>query len=259
MKWWVIAILLFLTVLPAQAVDLSFSGMLPSINEDQEVEINVNLQCNSCKESYLLGAFQNSANHYLGLTQKSPGNWVSYGSIYSEFYSIPAGSWNGILRVKVDKADSEYKGPGSYKFKVGRYTSASSLTWSDNSVDVEVVGHTPTPSPTPTPTPTQTPTPTPTRTPTPKPTPTPLPALATPKALQAGTPTTKPTPRPTPSPTPIAVTATSTPSPSPEVLATQTSVLNYNWLAVVAVILGGGVFSFSLWHIIKGYVRPPLP
>ena len=121
------------------------------------------------------------------------------------------------------------------------------------------------PIPTPTPTPTSTPTPAPTPTSTPKP----LPALATPKALQAGTPTPTPKP-PAPTevplqrdevgtPTPVTVTVTATPSPTPAVLPAQTSTPNLDWLAMVAVILGGGVFSFSLWHIIKGYVRPPLP
>lgn len=241
MKWW-------RTTVSALAITVSVSNTPSSIEIQQEFESDVVVDCISCGVSYLRGTlfYPESSHIYYGYTQNNSGQWISTTSDKTQYYKTEEGSFSGKLKFRFDAE----KPPGPYFFKVGRYTSAGdgNADWSNQSL-IDVVGPSPTPSSTPTPIPTQMPTPTLKPTPTPKPTavptPKPLPALATPKSVPAGT--------------PASTLVTVTPLPSPEILSTQTSVPNFNWLAVGAVILGGGVFSFSLWHIIKGYVHPPVP
>ena len=117
---------------------------------------------------------------YFGSTKNNSDAWVLTTDNKTNYYSFttsPDATWSGQLSFKYESDENYYEGPGNYKIKVGRYTSASDsdADWSDT-LDIELIGPTPTPTPTSTPTPTPTPTP-----------------LASPKPSVGGTPTPKPT------------------------------------------------------------------
>lgn len=138
---------------------------IPSqINSDQSFNVSVDLILPNNKNTdyYLSGAFKKVGNtRYFGLTKISS-DWVKYdGNNYLNQYKITtndSGNWTGILEVKLDTADSDYKGAGDYIFKVARYSSSSNPTWS-NETTIKITGIsnssqgsvTPPPSTTPTP------------------------------------------------------------------------------------------------------------
>lgn len=253
MKWWLPALLFLFSTTPIfAAIQFNIDNAVLSTNTEISLTASISgLITSSCStegKCYLQGTLREPTKNYFGQTLNKVDTWVDYvfqpelEYIQSTFYSFQpdSGSWSGQLKMRFSTQDSEYKGPGNYELKLRRFSGNSKSSSGDsNTLTVVLTATLPTPTPTPTPIPTPTPTPTPTPNPTPRPTPTPA-----------------PTPKPSPSPTPVTVTVT--PSPSPEVLSAQTSTPNLNWIAAVAVILGGGVFSFSLWHIIKGYVHPPV-
>lgn len=159
----------------SQAASVSMTA--PStIDQTQEMSVNVSLSCSGCSDSYLRGVFYPSGTNYFGFTQDNSGSWSNQsGSNCTTFFKVAkedlqSGNWSGAIKVKIDSDNSYYSGPGNYYFKVGRYTaSCSSPTWSSEA-SIVVLGPSPTPthSPTPTnaPTPTKTPTPVPVKNPT---------------------------------------------------------------------------------------------
>lgn len=190
--WIGACLFLFLSDMPAFALEMVASGLAASIDRQEEVEVNLFLGCSSCGDSYIRGVFYPSGTNYFGQTMNNSGIWVGTSTDRSQYFKIAKedvidASWSGKIKVKPDSTDSAYLGPGEYLFKFGRYTSSSdsSADWS-NEIAVKITGPTPTPTPTnaptqapqtpspaPTPAPTKSPSPTPIKTATPKPTPTP--------------------------------------------------------------------------------------
>lgn len=130
------------------------------------------------------------------------------------FDTSPDGSWSGVLRLRPDKDDPDYKGPGEYIIKVKRYTGESTSAATDDFNQLIVNLSEPTPTPTAvieSPSETVSATPTNTLTPSPIAIRTPTPSLT-----QIKTPT--PTPIKTPTPEPKA-------SVSPTQLLTPTSIM----------------------------------
>jgi len=165
------------------AAELSTGNIPATIEQSQEFEIDINLSCPGCGDSYLRGVFYPSGNKYFGFTQDNLGNWSNApGTNCTTFYKISKsnltaeGTWNGKVKFKPDAESSNYSGPGDYLFKVGRYTPScgSPSVWSSEAT-IAITGPTPTPSPTTTPS--STPITSPTKTPTPKPS-TPKPTVA---------------------------------------------------------------------------------
>ena len=249
MKWWG-GLVLLLFPASALAITLTFSDVPTSIDRDQELAVDVVMDCNGCKDSYLRGVFYKSGTNYFGLTQNNSGNWIATSSDKTQYFHIETASFSGQLKVKPDSADSKYEGPGEYQFKIGRYTSSnSSATWADPVV-VNITGPA-LPSPTPTPTLTSKPT----STPTPKTTSTPV-AAVTPASKTNSTPVASPSSTPTPvvqielGPEERVVTnLASSASPSPLVLAAETG--SPNWLALG--VIGAGITAvmaalFLIWR-----------
>ncbi len=250
---------LLLIVSPVLAVTLTVSNAPGSLDENQEIQVDVSMLCLGCNDSYLRGVFYLSGSNYFGFTQNNSGSWISTTNDKTQYFKIGQtdlieGSWNGKLKVKPDTSDSAYAGPGSYYLKVGRYTSAgdTSADWS-NDLSLSITG--PTPTPTPTLTPTSTAMPTPTATPVPTPTPTPT---STPTPL----PTKTPTPTPTKTPTPTIVqqsSPTATPTGSSFVLgdtsaseATPSSGRRWQPIVVSLLFVGMGLVILSgvlFWNI----------
>ncbi len=176
MKWWLLTLLFLFSATPVSAISVAISTPSASIDQDQELSLDVFLSCNNCGDSYLRGVFFETGDNYFGLTQNNSEEWVGTSSDRTKYFKVSKDevkdTWSGKLRLKVDTDSSFYKGPGNYSLKVGRYTasSGSSATWSE-SYYLNITGPTPTPTPTSLPTSTPTPTPTPTRTPTPTPAP----------------------------------------------------------------------------------------
>ncbi len=187
-----IGLVIFLTGRVFAATSLSVSNLPTTIDQAQELEVDVNLSCSSCtSDSYLRSVFYPSGTSYFGYTQNKTGEWINApGANCTQYYQIlntelVEGTWSGKLKSKPDIANAFYNGPGEYLFKVGRYTpSCSSPTWSSEGI-ITITGPTPTPTPTPTslptstPVPTNTPNPTATNTPVPSSTPTktPIPTI----------------------------------------------------------------------------------
>lgn len=161
-----------------KALSLSISNLSPTINFNQEVEVDLLFSCSGCGDiSYMRGVFFPSGTNYFGFTQNKDGNWIGTDNNRSLYYSISKdelieASWSGKIKVKPDSSDSAFLGTGEYLFKIGRYTSStdSSADWS-NELPVKIIGPTPSPTPAPTSAPTTAPTasPAPTSTPSQKP------------------------------------------------------------------------------------------
>jgi len=170
MKGWGIVPLLFLiSVTPVLALTLTFSHPSSTIDEDSEFAIDIQLSCQNCGDSYLRGVFYSSGTNYFGLTQNNAGEWLSTSSDKTRYFKVGESeiidsSWSGRLNIKPDISDSAYLGPGIYFFKVGRYTSSGSVTWSEPAT-LAISG----PTATPTRVPTSRPAPSPTATPRPTP------------------------------------------------------------------------------------------
>lgn len=183
MKWWGIwPTLFYLTASPVFALSLDFTNAPVSIDQNQEFSVDINLVCTACNDSYLRGVLYLSGTNYFGFTKNNSGNWInSPGSQALSYFAVlkdevKEGSWSGKLTIKPDPEDPAFIGPGSYNFKVGRYTSGGSVTWSAP-VAIIITGPSPTvipdtPKPTPKPSPVATLKPTPIL-PTNKPSPTP--------------------------------------------------------------------------------------
>lgn len=128
---------------------------------------------------YIKGAFyKDGTSDYFGQTDNN-GNWIVNNDTTTSQKQIIPNNWDGTLKIRGDFNDSDYKGEGDYKLKVGFYyiTSGGKLSdvnWSTNSIDVKITN--PPPTATPTPSPTNTPVP---PSPTSKPTSTPTPKLTT--------------------------------------------------------------------------------
>jgi len=193
-------IIFLLFVVPSvYAVTISINQYPSSFDQNQEVEIGFSMGCSNCGNSYIRGVFFPDGTNYFGLTKNNIGDWVGTATDKTQYFKvakeeITESSWSGMLKMKIDITDGAYLGPGTYSFKIGRYTSADSSAFWSEVVSMNITGptptHTPTPtvtnSPTPTNAPTNTPTDTPTKTPTPK---------------NTNTPTKSPTPKKTMTPT----------------------------------------------------------
>lgn len=173
---------LLIPVLPAAAATVSFSSPPNPVLIDTEFSLQVNLsECTGCGNSYLRGVFYPSGTNYFGLTQNQLGEWVGTVADKTKYFQILktdliSGTWSGQIKFRADSTASDYSGPGTYNFKIGRYTSASgSASWSA-AIPVTLAIPTavpPAPTPTSLPTPTEIPPPTPTLPPAPTPTPEP--------------------------------------------------------------------------------------
>jgi hypothetical protein len=180
----------FLTTPVLAVTSVSISNVPIQVDQDDEVILDVSLVCTSCSsDSFLRGVFYPNGTSYFGFTQNKENSWINAPAAgCSQYYKVlptelTEGSWSGRLKVKIDKENSYYAGPGEYIFKVGRYTaSCNSPTWSQE-ITIAVVGppptatatlapSTPTPTPSPmavahSPTPTKMSTPSPIKTTTP--------------------------------------------------------------------------------------------
>lgn len=169
------------------AISVSVANVPASVDQSQNFDVDVTLACPSCSsDSFLRAVFYPSGTSYFGYTQNNNGDWTNApGGNCTQYFKVGSadlskeGTWSGKLRVKVDTGSPYYNNPGDYLFKVGRYTTSCSSTWSQEST-ITVTGPSPTPTLTPSPTPTNTPTSTLTMTPTNTPTFTPT---VTPKAV----------------------------------------------------------------------------
>lgn len=181
---------------PAFAVDFTFSGAPANINETDTFSVNLNLKVSNSSGSayYIKGGFSSTSTptSYFGYTKNNQSNWYN-GTDKTQYYKIvmdQSGQWSGPIEVKLDTdADPEYKGGGTYNFKLARYTAGgSTATYCDKEsvpctvASISVIAPTPQPTPTPTekpaPTPTKTPTAIPYKSPTPTPTKSPTASLS---------------------------------------------------------------------------------
>jgi hypothetical protein len=172
------------------ALELSLKDPPASVNVEESTDFKVDLACSSCSDSYLRAVFFKDGNNYFGLTQNKAGEYIGVSAEKAEYFlitgdEIPAGSWSGVLKVRIDTDSKYYIGPGQYNFKVIRYTKSGSKSGETDSVALNLSGPVPTATPIP---PTIVPTPIiPTSTPKPKPT------LAPPPKSTHPTPALQPT------------------------------------------------------------------
>ena len=206
---------------PIHAVTVSVHNLPSLLDQSQELEADVFLECSGCGDSYLRGVFYPDGTKYFGLTQNNQGQWIGTVSDKTQYFKVvqgdlSEGSWSGKLKVKPDAGDSSYSGPGNYFFKVGRYTAGGSATWS-NEASLSISG--PTNTPTPANTSTKSPTQVSQATSTPIP-----PAASTPVPTKKSIPTKTPTPKKFPTP-----------------LATESAVLGESLIASAAATPSGGL------------------
>ena len=119
------------------AVAPTFSNLPSSINSTNIIEVDVKYKGNpkyyANKTYYLRGVFYQSSGKYCSFTQNNNGDWINTGTDPTKLYQFQTnqeGSWSGKIKVKVDTDSNNFKGSGNYNFKVGRYTSGGSVSWS---------------------------------------------------------------------------------------------------------------------------------
>ncbi len=125
-------------------------GNVPAkVDENGNFTVNVNLSVSGQAGSsyYLRAAFSHptTPTSYFGYTKNNAGNWYNGTPSpldHTQFYRVTLdsnASWIGTIEIKPDPLSSNYKGTGSYNFKVGRYTATGSgPTWSDNSTTITI-------------------------------------------------------------------------------------------------------------------------
>jgi hypothetical protein len=149
--------------LPAFSLILTLNSCPSTVNFDQEIPIELSLSCPGCGDSFLRTFFFPSGTNYFGLTKNDRGDWIGTSADKTLYFHISsmetkASTWSGTLLSKVDTSDTAYSGPGSYFFKVIRYTASGSKSGETEVVNIEIVGPQPaTPLPTSVPTPRPTP------------------------------------------------------------------------------------------------------
>lgn len=230
------------------AMSLTFTGLPPNINQDEEISVQVSLTGAPLNTTYYLRAafYVDGTTQYFGYTWNNSG-WNNVPSDYKNFLQINTGSsgeFNGALKTKVDLSSSYFKGTGEYQFKLGRYTEGGSgPSWTDSSATT-ITGPTPTPTPIPTAVPSLAPTNTPTSSPSSTPTPSPKPT-STPKptAIPTSRPTITENSTPTDEDLPdidlsINNAMESTPTIEPEVLGTNSAKISKPGLPVILIITG---------------------
>lgn len=152
-----LATFLFFTREISAVMSLTFSGAPSSVEGETPFEVDASLiDAPASRTYYLRAAFhEEGKTRYFGYTFNNIGSWHNSPGEHKSFLEITTnseGRWEGKLKAKVDLADSDFKGTGDYRFKIGRYTEGGSLPWSDNSVTIFIKGgstSTPTPVPLP--------------------------------------------------------------------------------------------------------------
>ncbi|TRZ44714.1 hypothetical protein D4S03_11915 [bacterium] len=247
----ILFLFLFVFLFPKSVSAANINLKLFNQSDYLTIDVNItNLGKTDCKDKtcYLQGMFTSASrpSNFFGFTFGKE-DWFPYvtspdvnfiKSNFVTFDTSPDGSWSGIIRLRPDKDDSGYKGPGDYLVKVKRYIggeNGNAATDDINQLIVNLSEPKPTPLPTANPTtaPAQITTSTPTKTPTSTPTKTLTPTLAK-------TPT--PTPTKTPTQTP---TQTSTPTPTKKPTVTPTIAIP-TLSSTVSGVLGESTNSASL-------------
>ncbi|HSD99011.1 MAG TPA: hypothetical protein VLB73_04980 [Patescibacteria group bacterium] len=178
-------------IFAARSITISSSQTVLHGYDEMTVTISSMSGFTSGETIYIKGAlYKDGSTNYFGYT-KNNDNWIKNSDATTNQRQVQIGSWDQSLIVKSDFDDSGYVGEGEYKLKIGFYYTTSggnlaAVTWSSNSLDVEISDPDPTPTPTPTPTNTPTPTLKPTPTPTAKlsPTSTPTARITVPVSLE---------------------------------------------------------------------------
>lgn len=159
-KYLILIIILFVICPSNIRAAFSISTPQTTISPQEEIDLSVDLtlQGQYNKTYYLEGAFKKiDANSYFGLTYNGS-EWAKYtSSLFTTLLAIKTdqeGKWSGVVKVKIDPESQLYKGDGTYKLQMKRFTSAGSSTWSDNELAITIKE----PPLTPTLSPTQSPT-----------------------------------------------------------------------------------------------------
>ena len=131
------------------AIELTFSTPPAELDVNQSFSLDITLSgATEGSEYYVRGSFfhNDTPTNYFGFTKNNSGNWNNKSGEFSNFYKI-IGNGTTTIDFKPDLSVSEYKGPGSYQFKIGRYTTGGSLTWSNQSPAVIQLTSTSSPTP----------------------------------------------------------------------------------------------------------------
>lgn len=142
---------------PARAVTVTVSPLSPttlSDSEERTVSVTIAGGIDETTSSTLRAAFtEPGKTSYFGCTKLAGGSFYC-GTDHTQFLSV-TGTGPFLLTLRPDAGNSNYKGPGTYEFKVGRYTPGGSVTWSETQTVTIASSATPTPVSTPSPAPAQ--------------------------------------------------------------------------------------------------------
>jgi hypothetical protein len=127
------------------AITLSLKDYPLSVEPESEFPVSATLECARCSDSYLRAVFFPSGTNYFGFTQNNSGSWISTTSDKTQYFLVTAdqvqsGTWSGQLHVRPDIASSDYTGPGSYNFKLIRYTASGSKSAETDPVTIQIIG-----------------------------------------------------------------------------------------------------------------------
>lgn len=258
LRLFIVIVFLFLLASPIFAVSVIVTDM-PSTISATPFSVTVSVYGANAGKNYLrVDLFKDGTSNYFGETYNGS-EWY-FGSVGTSYFPIDIASSTSTASATFqaqigEPSSTEYPGPGAYKLRIRRYTSATSYSAS-GSYDVTI--DIPTPTPTSSPTPISAPTPT--KTPTPVNTPTVAPTLTLPPAEPSSGPVSRKSsslaPTPTSEPSTLGETTKSAEVLSavdlvPEAEGTPTGSGSQRILIISLLFIGLGLALLSLVFIWK--------
>ncbi len=142
-------------------IELSYTSPPTQITANEEFTLEVALAGTQQDSKYFIrGVFYElETSNYFGFTQNNQGQWHNDSKTFDQYFLV-TGEGTSTIRFKLDPQSEFFHDNAQYLFKIGRYTSGGTLTWSDQTPSIIFVPPLLPPSPTATPiTPLSTPTP----------------------------------------------------------------------------------------------------
>lgn len=142
-------------------IEVTFSQLPETLQSDQSTTIQVTISgADDTASYYLRGAFfEANTSSYFGSTLNNNSEWNSTASAYTSFYKT-TGNGTFPFTIKPENTPVQSLTTQQYLFKIGRYTSSGSLTWSDQISNPTTITQIPPPTSSPSSTPSYSATPT---------------------------------------------------------------------------------------------------
>lgn len=123
----------------AARIELTFSSPPAAIDVSESFPLEVTVSgADQNAEYYLRGVFYKpDTTQYFGFTQNNQGEWHTNSNEVIKYFKVQ-GNGTATISFKPDITAAQYQPNQQYSFKIGRYTPAGSLTWSEQSSNITI-------------------------------------------------------------------------------------------------------------------------